>query len=254
MDASYFARLSELEEGHWWHATRRALVVDQLQQLMAGDWLTPRILDLGCGTGRLLMDLAALGQAIGVELSEDALALCRSRGHMNVIKATLLELPLADESIDLVTALDVLEHIQDDRAALRQCYRVLRPGGAMIILVPAHPWLWSLQDEVSHHCRRYTRRSLADAVTAANFCIERLTYINGLLLPVVVLGRLWLRVLLRFRDIPDENDLHPAWANGLLRRIFHAEIPIVRRRDLPAGASLLCIAKRPLHSAERDIE
>jgi hypothetical protein len=119
----------------------------------------------------------------------------------------------------------------------------------MFIFVPAHRWLWSLQDEVSHHFRRYTAPTLRSALQDAGFTVERLTYVNAFLLPVIVAGRLLLRVLLRFKHFDDENELHPGWSNGILSRIFGTEIGILRRRDLPVGASLLCVGRTPARLA-----
>jgi SAM-dependent methyltransferase len=244
METDYFERLYGLEEVHWWHATRRRMVLDQIRlayRVASG----LRVLDVGCGTGRMLTELGRLGEATGIDLSDEALRFCRERGHDRVLKADLGRLPFPDASFDVVTALDVLEHVDDHVGALRECRRILAPGGRMFIFVPAHRWLWSLQDEVSHHVRRYDARMLRTALVDGGLTIERLTYVNAFLLPVMMAGRLWLRVLLRFREIDDENQLHPGWSNGILSRIFGAEIPILRRTDLPMGASLLCVARTP---------
>ena len=186
-----------------------------------------------------------MGTAEGVDISDEALQFCRKRGLENVRNADLLELPFAAETFDVVTALDVLEHLDDDTAALREFWRVLKPGGRAFIFAPAHRWLWSLQDEVSHHKRRYIARTLRDAVSKAGLEVERQTYVSTFLLPVIYLGRQWLKVRRRFRDFDTENDLHPKWSNGILRGIFQLEIPILRRTDMPFGASLLCVARKP---------
>jgi SAM-dependent methyltransferase len=242
METDYFERLYGLEEAHWWHATRRRMVLDQVRRACAG---RPglRLLDVGCGTGRMLSELGAMGEAAGMDLSDEALRFCRERGHDRVLKADLLHLPFPDACFHVVTALDVLEHVEDHVGALRECARVMVPGGRLLIFVPAHRWLWSLQDEVSHHFRRYTARTLRSALLDAGMTVERLTYVNAFLLPVILAGRLWLRVLLRFRHVDDENLLHPGWSNGILGRVFGSEIGILRRTDLPVGASLLCVAR-----------
>jgi SAM-dependent methyltransferase len=244
MEPDYFERLYAVEERHWWHASRRDLVADQIR-IRYPEYSGLRVLDVGCGTGRMLAELRCFGSAYGIDLADEPLSFCRDRGVADVMKASVLELPFEGGCCDIITALDVLEHIEDDRAALRECLRVLRPGGRLFAFVPAYQWLWSLQDDVSHHFRRYTRTTLRSPVVSAGFDIERLTYINMFLLPVIASGRLWLRVLLRFRHIEDENRLHPNWANGLLRSIFMSEAALLRRWDLPMGASILCIAKRP---------
>ncbi|HXM55802.1 MAG TPA: methyltransferase domain-containing protein [Candidatus Dormibacteraeota bacterium] len=244
MDAGYFERMHALEETHWWHATRRALIVDLVGRAYP-DRSDLRLLDVGAGTGRVLEELRRMGTATGLDLDDDALRFCRRRGLDAAIKANLLALPFAGETFDVAIALDVLEHIEDHVGALREVRRSLRPGGRLFIFVPAYPWLWSLQDEVSHHVRRYTARTLRTAVRDAGFEIEKLSHFNVFLLPVIVLGRLWLRVQRRYQEIADENALHPGWSNGPLRRVFGLELPIVRRVNLPAGASLLCVARKP---------
>ena len=143
-----------------------------------------------------------------------------------------------------ITAVDTLEHIADDAGALREWGRVLRPDGRLFIFVPAHRWLWSLQDEVSHHKRRYVARTLRAAVVSAGLEVERQTYVSTFLLPVIYVGRQWLKVRRKFREYDTENDLHPAWSNGILRAIFQWEIPILRRTNMPFGASLLCVARK----------
>jgi ubiquinone/menaquinone biosynthesis C-methylase UbiE len=244
MDVDYFARLYALEEKHWWHSTRRRMVLAQLEDRYRGRQ-DLRLLDVGCGTGRMLSELGHFGAEAGLDLSDEALAFCRRRGLDCVLKSSVLQLPFPDATFDVVTALDVIEHVEDHVGALRECRRVLKPGGRIFIFVPAHRWLWSLQDEVSHHFRRYTSRTLREATYAAGYRIERLTYMNAFLLPAILLGRLWLRLLLRFKDVTDENQLHPKWSNGLLSRLFGSEIPLLKRMDLPIGASLLCVALRP---------
>jgi SAM-dependent methyltransferase len=243
MHAHTYRILFENEERHWWLASRRAIVLDWIEQRYAGrDDL--RILDVGCGTGLMLHQLSRYGEVAGVDLSDEALAYCRARGCQNVQKASVLELPFPDRSFDLVTAVDVLEHTVDDREAVREWARVLKPGGRLVIFVPAHQWLWSLQDEISGHQRRYTSRTLRLPVEASGLRIERQSYVSALLLPMILVGRQWLKVYRRFREVRTENDLHPAWSNGILGRIFRAEIPILRRINLPTGSSILCVAAK----------
>jgi SAM-dependent methyltransferase len=244
VDLHTYEILYRMEETHWWHAARRRIVLDWIEQRYPGrDDLA--ILDAGCGTGLMLQQMSHLGSAEGVDISEEALDFCRKRGLRNVRTADVMHLPFADSSFDVVTALDVLEHLDDDSGALREWRRVLNPGGRIFIFAPAHRWLWSLQDDVSHHKRRYTARTLRAAVERGGLILERQSYVSAFLLPVIYLGRQWLKVLLRFRDANTENDLHPAWSNGILRKVFESEIPILRRMNMPFGASLLTVAQKP---------
>lgn len=243
MDLHTYEILYRIEEGHWWHAARRNLVLDWIRQSYPGRG-DLKILDAGCGTGLMLQQMRELGSPEGVDISDEALEFCRKRGLSNVRKADVLHLPFEAETFDVVTALDVLEHLDDDRSALEEFGRVLKPGGRVFMFVPAHKWLWSLQDDVSHHRRRYTARTLRESVLGSGLVIERMSYVSCFLLPVIFLGRQWLKVLLLFKEWDTENDLHPEWSNGILRRIFESEIPLLRRGNLPFGASLLCIARK----------
>jgi len=236
--------LYDTEATHWWLAARRNIVLDWIRQRYR-DRDDLDVLDAGCGTGLMLQQLSHLGSVSGVDISDEALQFCRRRGLVNVQNADVLELPFASNQFDVVTALDVLEHLDDDVAALCEFSRVLKPGGRLFIFVPAHRWLWSLQDDVSHHKRRYVSGTLRDAVLRSGLEIERQTYVSTFLLPVIYAGRQWLKLRMRFRnDYDTENDLHPEWSNGILRRIFEFEIPILRRVDMPFGASLLCVARK----------
>jgi SAM-dependent methyltransferase len=237
--------LFETEDTHWWLATRRDMVLDWVRRDL-DEGAPLRLLDVGCGTGRLLRDLRQLGDTYGVDASDEAIDFSRKRGvAARVEKADLRHLPFADKSFDVITAVDTLEHLADDVGALREWGRVLSRDGRLLIFVPAHRWLWSLQDEVSGHQRRYTARSLREAIDAAGLRVVRMTYVSTLLFPVIFFGRLWLKVLRRFREVTTENDLHPAWSNSVLRRVFGAEIGILRRVDLPFGASILCEVVQP---------
>src|SRR6201994_1166732 len=161
MDRDYELQTHRAEDRHWWYRGRR-----KVSERVIADLRLParaRILDAGCGSGRNMVEFARHGTATGVELSETSVCLARERGAGEVIEGSVLEMPFDPGSFDLAASLDVIEHLDDDLAALRELRRVVAPGGTLLITVPAYQWLWSGHDEINHHFRRYTRRSLQRA-------------------------------------------------------------------------------------------
>lgn len=238
--------MREVEDSHWWFAGRRRILESFVARIVSDLDLPPggrpRILDVGCGTGANLEMLAAFGDAEGVDISEDALAFCRERGLTRVRRGAAEALPYEDAQFDLVTALDVVEHLDDDRAGLAEMRRVLRPGGRALLFVPAFMWLWGVQDDVSHHRRRYTRPTLRAAVEGAGLAVERATYANITFFAPILAGRLLMRVT-GVRPA-SENNVNVAALNGVLGRLFGAERHWLRRLNLPLGVSAVCVARR----------
>src|SRR5271170_14908 len=192
MDRDYERQTHRAEDIHWWYRGRRTV----LDGVLAGLGLPAgaRILDAGCGSGRNMVELARLGTVTGVELSETSVELARERDVGEVIAGSVLEMPFAEDSFDLAVSLDVIEHLQDDLAALREFRRVIAPGGALLVTVPAYQWLWSGHDVINHHHRRYTRRSLQRVAEQAGWTQVRTTYFNSLLLPPAIVLRMLERV------------------------------------------------------------
>ena len=187
MQSHHYPILYEVEESHWWYLGRRRIIQCLVEQILSGsDVESPRILDVGCGTGANLKMLARYGQAEGVDISQQAVEFCRERGLDCVKLGALEQLPYDDESFDLVTALDVIEHLDDDVAGLHEIRRVLRPGGFVLVFVPAFMFLWGVQDDVSNHRRRYTMTSMLNAVRAAGLSVQWASYANAsFFLPVL---------------------------------------------------------------------
>ena len=202
-----------------------------------------RILDAGCGSGRNMVELARLGTVTGVELSEASVALARERDVGEVIAGSVLEMPFADDSFDLAVSLDVIEHLEDDLGALRELRRTVAPGGALLVTVPAYQWLWSGHDEINHHHRRYTRRTLQRVAEQAGWSQLRTTYFNSLLLPVAIVLRVLERVN-RAKTTETSLDLWipPEPVNWLLERPLTLEAALIARGGrIPAGLSLLAV-------------
>ena len=234
----------ELDEHHWWYRGRRQIVRTEVERLELP--AQAEVLDAGCGSGRELQDLAAYGNVHGIELDPDAAAYAASRGLGEVQVGRVEELPWEDDSFDLITCLDVLEHVPDDRGALIELRRVSKPRGWLLATVPAYPSLWSLHDRANHHYRRYSRRSLQAAAASAGWELRRMTAFNSILLAPAAMVRLAQRRRQPDSDYSPELELVPPWLNGLLERPLQVEARwLARGRTLPAGLSLMALMKNP---------
>jgi len=239
-----------VEDVHWWFVGRRRILLQVLNRYLGPNGAHERqILDVGCGTGTMLSHLASFGRAQGVDVDEEAVGYCRERGLKDVRLGEAAKLPFPDRSYDLVTCLDVVEHLDDDVAAFREMRRVLRPGGHLLVTVPANPFLWGDQDEVNLHKRRYVAGELRDRLTESGLNVIRLSYMNALLFPPIAAVRMLRRLERRIRPhIPVQSDFRypaPGPVNFVLGHLFAAEGPIVRRVDIPFGVSILALAQRP---------
>lgn len=246
MEESFYDRYAELEDTHWWFAGRRAVVGRAVR------WAAPetgrglRTLEVGCGTGGMLTVFEPFGAAIGVDLSHTALRYAQRRGERRLVRADFCSLPFEDGAFDLIGVFDTLEHVADDVAALRDLARVCRPGGRLIVSVPAFPFLWGQQDVVSHHYRRYVRRDLLTRLSEAGFTASYATYFNTWLFPAVAVIRVGRR-LLRTPIDPARSDFDsvpPPICNRWLSRLLASEAAVVGRIGLPLGVSLLAVSTR----------
>jgi SAM-dependent methyltransferase len=240
MDRDYELQTHLVEDRHWWYRGRRTVIERLLDTL--GLPARARILDAGCGSGRNMVELARRGTVTGIELSPTSVAIARERASGEIIEGSVLQMPFADDSFDLAVSLDVIEHLEDDVAALRELRRTVAPGGALLVTVPAYQWLWSGHDVINHHHRRYTRASLRRAAEQAGWRQVRTTYFNSLLLPLAII----LRVLDRFNTKATESSLDLWVPPEPLNRAL--EIPllleataIARGGRIPAGLSLLAV-------------
>jgi SAM-dependent methyltransferase len=243
VEKAYELQTHRAEERHWWYRGRRLLI----HRVIAGIGLPAhaRILDAGCGSGRNMVELVRYGTVAGVEVSPESVRVARERGVGEVVQGSIDEMPFADASFDLAVCLDVIEHLDDDRAALVELRRVVARGGALLVTVPAYPWLWSAHDEVNQHRRRYTKRSLLHAAESAGWRTQRVTYFNSLLLPIAIATRALERVRPATADTSRDLWIPPAALNRMLEQPLHLEAAILGRdgRALPAGLSLLAVLK-----------
>ena len=253
MQQHTYAIMDRVEDTHWWFVGRRAILETFLREIArklgngtvkaeppasAGGF---RLLDIGCGTGANLEMLSQFGSAEGVDVSDEALDFCRQKG-LTVQKGLAETLPYADESFDITTALDVIEHLDDDVAGLKEMHRVTKSGGYSLIFVPAFMWLWGVQDDISHHRIRYTRKQIVEQIEKAGFKVERATYANFTFFAPVLGGR----TLMKFTGIKpeSENNINISVLNGLFGKIFSAERFWLKNLNFPFGVSIVIVARK----------
>jgi SAM-dependent methyltransferase len=236
-----YARMYDAEERQWWYAGMRAITLALLARALPRG-RTLRLLDAGCGTGNNLKHFAALGNAYGVDLSPEALRFCRQRG-VTVARGSLGALPFATGTFDCVTSFDVLYHrwVEDDAAAVREMTRVLAPGGVLLVRVPALKMLWGAHDEAVHSRHRYTRGEVEALLRGAGLTVERASYANSFLFPVIAARRTLDRWTGRHGS---DVGFLPAPLELAFGALLRLEARLIPRVSLPVGASVFALARK----------
>ncbi len=267
MDDVAYRQFRDLEKDHWWFQGRRAIFFTLLDRhfaaarngLAAHEQPTekiahapdaPKILDLGCGLGGMLPNLSRYGHVIGFDVSLESLAHCQERGFAAMALGDGYCLPFHDGAVDLVTLFDTVEHIDDDRAVFRESFRVTKPGGLIMVTVPAYQLLFSDNDVVAHHKRRYTAGDLKRKLREAGYTPIKTSYYNTILFPVIAPLVLLKKAKMKLFGVPDNPRSNISYAmpkllNATLSATFRAERGPIRAISFPAGHSLLCIARKP---------
>ena len=246
MDRVVYDRMAAHDSTHWWYRARRDILRDYIRRYarLPSD---ARILEIGCGTGHNLPMLAGFGEVDAIEIDAHARAIASERLGKPVCDAPLPELPGVERgAYDMVAVLDVVEHIADDVAALRAMATLLKPGGVILIAVPAHRWMWSAHDIVNHHHRRYSKRTLRAAIERAGLGPRRMRWFNSLLFPLAAAARVAGR--LTGRDDSDDSP-PPGPVNALFERVFRLERYLVGRVPLTPGLSIVTLAAPASSSA-----
>lgn len=242
LDREELGRKALLEEVHWWYRGRRRIVLDAIGRLK----LPPgaRLLDVGCGSGAMLVHLRSFGSVTGIDVNPEAVERALARGVGPVRVAAAEQLPFADHAFELVVCLDVLEHLPDDRLALAELRRVTAPGGYLIATVPLYPFLWAPHDVAAGHQRRYRTGELGTRAESVGWRPVRKTGFNVFLLPAAVC----VRALSRIRHARPRSDLlrTPPWLDRLLELPLRTEAAAIRMGGkFQLGLSLLAVFENP---------
>jgi SAM-dependent methyltransferase len=235
-----YKKTFEFEDTHWWFRARNRIVLNLVRLYASAPH--PMILDYGCGTGKMLQELSSIGETWGCDSSQTALEYCRGRGIEHLIPyPEIRDIP---KRFDIITLLDVLEHVDDDVLLISELKELLSQNGKLIITVPAYKCLWSGEDYVSEHKRRYTRKELSSCITGAGLRIVRMSYFNFILLPSIY-SVIKIKALLKPESMK-ESDLNspPSILNSTLYTIFRLEFPLLRHINMPFGASIFAIAEK----------
>lgn len=245
MERVVYDRMAELDSRHWWYRARREILARLIERRVRPP-LEARILEIGCGTGHNLAMLGRFGTVDAIELDAEARTVATRRLGRAVGDAALPALPgIPDGAYDLIALLDVLEHVEADRAALETIARKLKAGGRILLTVPAFPWMWSAHDVVNHHHRRYTKATLSAVIAGAGLKLEYMSWFNSLLFPLAAAARLGGRITGK----EDSDDaLPPRPVNALFEALFGLERHAIGKLPFPPGVSIAAIASVPSHA------
>lgn len=242
MQPNEYATMFRVEETHWWYGALHRLIFQTLEAELP-DWRQKEILDVGCGTGAILQRLGNPERNVGIDLGDEAVSFCRRRGLTNVQKGDVCALPFEDASFDALICSSVLYHqwVRDVAGAVREMHRVLRPGGLLLINVPAFRFLHSAHDVAVMTARRFRKPELRDLLLDQNFSIRRLTYWTTFLFPLAVVART-IGLSQMGRDFEIKGD---SLQQRLFTRIMEFELRLLRQTSLPFGVALLATASKP---------
>jgi SAM-dependent methyltransferase len=256
MEKSEYEIMYSLESSYWWFIGKQFLIQRELESLRWSLGVGCRILDIGSGTGLNLGILGKYGKVFGIERSSEAIRFLKKRGLSNIACADAHEpFPFSNDTFSAVTCLDVLEHLDDDEFLLSEMYRVCKPGGNLVITVPAFQLFWSPHDVALHHRRRYTKRQLLGRIRNIQCGIVKASYYNIILaLPIMAFRKLKSSLSVRTHSQSDFFLPLPVFLNKALTTLFKLEIRFLRYLDYPFGVSLLVILRKGGEKEDRKSE
>jgi len=242
MDKAFYRKFFEVQKKHWWFVSKKKIVLDFIDRYLSTND-NHKILDIGCGSGLMLNALEQIGDTYGMDMSDEAINFSREIFSGTVKKGMLPDnIPYDEEYFSIVVALDVIEHVDDDRASLTAIRSHIVEGGQAIISVPACMFLWSEHDVLNEHKRRYTLEELKGKLIEAGFTIEKISYFNTFLFPLISLVRI-INNLLKRKGASEIDLPHPA-INFIVEKIFSLEKYFLRVMNFPIGVSVLAVVRK----------
>jgi len=244
MELEEYVIMYRVEDGHWWYLGMKAITLGLLDKYV-GRGRKLDILDAGCGTGAVMRYMAPFGTVTGVDSSPAALEFCRQRGAGNLVQSSILAMPFDDSSFDLITSFDVLSEcgLEKDEIGMREFLRVLRPGGQLLLRLPAYRWLRGKHDEKVHTRHRFTKGELSGKLRNAGYEVQHTSYANTILFPIALAKRMSEKI---FPPKQEGSDLTipTGFSNSVFQALLTAEGPLIRTIGMPFGLTAIALARK----------
>ncbi len=240
MEKYLYSDLYELEEKHWWHKAKRETSLYLINKFLKSNY--NKILDVGCGTGKNIESMAGFGKVWGIDIEKESIKYCKFRGLKEIKIVSSDKTGFQSSFFDLVTLLDVLEHTEEEKT-LKELKRILKKDGLVLITVPAYLWLWSRWDEVLHHKRRYTQKSLIRILEKNGFKILEISYMHPHLVIPVFIIRFIRSKLLDKKQYNSDFRINNQFLNFFMYSLAKFQLKFMRITSIPFGTSLICLAK-----------
>ena len=246
MEAREYDIMYRTEKDHWWFKGKRKIVFTQISKFLDED-KKYSILDVGCGTGIIVKEFSKLGDAMGLDIEIKALKFCQNRGLKKLVQGDLMHLPFEDNSYDIVSIFDVLYHkdVKDDVAAMRELFRIIKPGGLLVLTDSADMKLWSRHDVAAHARERYSVPKMSSRLEKAGFEIKKVSYFNTLLYPAIFAYRKLDNILNKDKPAKTNIDKTNPIVNSILYTLLWTESKMLKLVRLPFGVSIFVIGKKP---------
>ena len=243
MNEKMYQMFFDVQKHHWWFVAKKKIVVKFVSRITRQSKRDQTILDVGCGAGLMLTELEKFGTVFGMDFSDEAVSFSKKIFKGDVRKGSLpSNVPFSKEYFDLITALDVIEHIDEDVEALQALNSLLKDNGSVVVTVPAYMFLWTKFDEINEHKRRYTLPELREKLQFAGFSVDYISYYNSFLFPLAFAVRLFNK--LRNNDGASELEVPNKFVNSFLKRVFMLEALVLGNLRFPFGVSIIAVAKK----------